>query len=70
MRSAVGEVASYLGNTPTVAKASYIDPRLIDLYESGSTIAEAAGRRYRTPAARQRGLEKAVLDLLDIAPGD
>lgn len=66
VRSAVGEVASYLGNTPTVAKGSYIDPRLIDLYESGSTVAEAAGRRYRTPAARQRGLEKAVLELLDV----
>lgn len=66
VRTAVGEVAGYLGNTPTVAKGSYIDPRLIDLYESGSTIAEAAGRSYRTPAARQRALERAVLDLLDV----
>ncbi len=66
VRTAVGEVASYLGNTPTVAKGSYIDPRLIDLYESGSTIADAAGRSYRTPAARQRALEKAVLGLLDV----
>ena len=31
VRTAVGEVSSYLGNTPTVAKGSYIDPRLIDL---------------------------------------
>ncbi len=66
VRTAVGEVAGYLGNTPTVAKGSYIDPRLIDLYESGSTIAEAAGRSYRTPAARQHALERAVLDLLDV----
>ena len=50
VRAAVGEVASYLGNTPTVARGSYIDPRLIDLYESGSTIAEAAD----APSARRR----------------
>jgi DNA topoisomerase-1 len=36
---AVKEVAHYLGNTPTVARASYIDRRLIDLYLSGETIA-------------------------------
>lgn len=69
-RAAVVEVASYLGNTPTVAKNSYIDPRVVDLYESGATIAEAAGRSYRTPASRQKALERAVLDLLDVTPPD
>lgn len=48
----------------TVARASYIDPRVIDAYESGSTIVEAASRRYRTPQARQSGIESAVLSLL------
>jgi hypothetical protein len=38
---AVAEVACYLGNTPAVARASYIDPRVIELYESGITIAPA-----------------------------
>jgi DNA topoisomerase IB len=38
---AVAEVAGYLGNTSAVARASYIDPRVIDLYESGVTIAPA-----------------------------
>ncbi len=37
----VAEVAAYLGNTPAVARASYIDPRVIDLYERGTTIAPA-----------------------------
>lgn len=37
----VAEVAGYLGNTPAVARASYIDPRVIQLYESGITIAPA-----------------------------
>jgi DNA topoisomerase IB len=35
----VQEVAAYLGNTPAVARASYIDPRIISLYERGITIA-------------------------------
>ena len=37
----VREVADYLGNTPAVARASYIDPRIIELYEQGETIAPA-----------------------------
>ncbi len=65
IKAAVQEVADYLGNTPTVAKSSYIDPRVIDLYENGTTIdPELVRRRYRTPAAKQRTLEKAVLELL------
>lgn len=35
---AMREVASVLGNTPAVARASYVDPRIIDLFESGVTI--------------------------------
>lgn len=64
IRQAATEVASYLGNTPTVARNSYIDPRIIDRYTSGETIGDAAHKRYRTAQARQNGLEKAVLELL------
>jgi DNA topoisomerase IB len=64
--AAVGEVATYLGNTPTVAKSAYIDPRIVDEYEAGGTIAAAASRSYRTPEARQAALEKAVLELLGV----
>jgi DNA topoisomerase-1 len=64
VKAAVEEVAQYLGNTPTIAKNSYIDPRVIDLYESGTTIDPAILTRHRSPATRQRALEKAVLDLL------
>ncbi|MBV9213388.1 MAG: DNA topoisomerase IB [Actinobacteria bacterium] len=35
---AVKEVAHYLGNTPAVARASYIDPRVFDRFDSGLTI--------------------------------
>jgi DNA topoisomerase IB len=31
-------VSELLGNTPTVARASYVDPRVIDLYHEGVTI--------------------------------
>lgn len=64
VQQAVQEVASYLGNTPTVARNSYIDPRVIDAYESGSTIEKAARKKYSTANSRQSGLEEAVLDLL------
>jgi DNA topoisomerase IB len=35
------EVAEHLGNTPAVAKKSYVDPRVVELYERGVTIAPA-----------------------------
>ena len=65
IKAAVTEVAEYLGNTPTIARSSYIDPRVIDLYESGTTIDPyLVTKKYRSPAAKQRILESAVLDLL------
>jgi DNA topoisomerase IB len=65
VKAAVQEVADYLGNTPTIAKSSYIDPRVIDLYENGTTIdPEVVRRKYRTPDAKQRTIEQAVLELL------
>jgi DNA topoisomerase IB len=35
------EVAEYLGNTPTVARASYVDPRVVEAYDQDRTIAAA-----------------------------
>jgi DNA topoisomerase IB len=66
VKAAVEEVASYLGNTPTVARASYVDPRVLDLFESGTTI-DLAHRRFRDPDRRQAELERAVLRLLATA---
>ncbi len=67
----VQEVAAYLGNTPAIARASYIDPRVIDRYEDGRTIAAALGElgkdsHFGELATRGRA-EKAVLDLLSAA---
>jgi DNA topoisomerase IB len=57
-------VSDYLGNTPAIAKASYVDPRVVDLYEDGVTIEAAVRRKYRTTEARQAALERAVLQML------
>jgi DNA topoisomerase-1 len=67
IRAAVVEVSEYLGNTPAIARGSYIDPRVIDLYEDGSTIARALARAPKDPSSRQAHLEKAVLRLLSRA---
>ena len=58
------EVASFLGNTPTLARSSYVDPRVIEAYEEGRTIGQATGRSYDSPDERQAGLERATLRLL------
>ena len=41
---AIDEVARYLGNTPAVCRASYIDPRVFDAYRAGLTIRPALER--------------------------
>ena len=65
--AAMKEVSLYLGNTPTVARASYVDPRLVDLFNDGVTIpAELAGRdRDLSDGVTHGKIEKAVLALLE-----
>ena len=58
------EVAEYLGNTPTLARSAYVDPRVIDAYEEGDTIRAAVRRTYDDADQRQAGLERAVLRLI------
>jgi DNA topoisomerase-1 len=62
--AAMREVADLLGNTPRLARSSYVDPRVIDEYEAGRTIAAAVRRRHRSPDERRAALERAVLRLL------
>lgn len=64
---AVREVAHYLGNTPAVARASYIDPRVFDRFRDGESIHAALpklGSDLDAPAI-QGPVERAVLRLLD-----
>jgi DNA topoisomerase IB len=64
----VREVAAYLGNTPAVARGSYIDPRVIEQYEHGVTIARELGSLGASSQfgelATQGRAEKAVLRIL------
>jgi len=64
--AAMKEVAEELGNTPAVARGSYVDPRVVTGYEQGLTIAAAARRaeRARKPDAAQEILDKATRMLI------
>lgn len=64
---AVNEVAFYLGNTPAVARNSYIDPRVFDRYRDGQKIDLDLDLVNGDPQATaiQGRLEVAVLDLLE-----
>jgi DNA topoisomerase-1 len=62
------EVAEALGNTPAVARRACIDPRVFDLYASGTVarlpvIRTRPGSRRLSPQVRRRA-ELAVLELL------
>ncbi|MCY1138523.1 DNA topoisomerase IB [Actinoplanes sp. Pm04-4] len=48
---AMKEVSNLLGNTPAVARASYVDPRVVEAFEEGEVVDEPG--------------EKAVLELLE-----
>jgi DNA topoisomerase IB len=67
---AVKEVSHYLGNTPAVCRASYIDPRVIDAYNGGLIIRGVLQDIADTAEPgelpiHQPVVEHAVLDLLN-----
>ena len=69
VNAAVEEVAEYLGNTPAVCRSAYIDPRVIDHFDSGETIRSALERATRRAvgdefADRER-IERAVVALIE-----
>jgi DNA topoisomerase-1 len=63
---AMREVSSYLGNTPAVARKSYVDPRLVDLFLDGITITPdlASTDDDLADGTTHGRIERAVLDLL------
>jgi DNA topoisomerase I len=64
---AVKEVARYLGNTPAVCRASYIDPRVFDRFDGGLTIGGVLPELIddTSPWPEVQGaVEEAVLDLI------
>jgi DNA topoisomerase I len=67
--SAIKEVAEFLGNTPAVCRQSYIDPRVLDRYFEGVTIAPILRALPRDDddlidPGVQAQIEEAVLDLI------
>jgi DNA topoisomerase IB len=66
---AVQQVSYFLGNTPAVARASYIDPRVFDRFRDGYTIEpvliDLADEPDIGQPAIQGRVEEAVLDLID-----
>ncbi len=64
--AAMRVVADHLGNTPAVARSSYVDHRVIDLFNDGITISlpRRLGEMWLTNGATQGKPERAVLDLL------
>jgi DNA topoisomerase-1 len=65
---AIKETARYLGNTPAVCRASYIDPRIFDAYDAGLVLDQRvlleAAEPGRLPTQHPE-IENAVLDLLN-----
>jgi DNA topoisomerase I len=60
-------VGTELGNTPAVARSSYVSPAVIDQYLDGTTIEDFRARHLRVVGARDVGLdneEQALLSLL------
>jgi DNA topoisomerase IB len=63
----IREVADWLGDTPTVARSSYVDPGLISRYEARGELPGIPVLRPELPASPQA--EAAVAALLATAPG-
>jgi DNA topoisomerase-1 len=72
---AIKETAHYLGNTPAVCRASYIDPRIFDAFRAGMVLDRDLLAEAAEPGAlptHHPQVEQAVLDLLnerEEAPG-
>lgn len=66
VNNAAADVAELLGNTPAVSKSSYIDPRVFDLFRSGTTISARAAAPVANGFGprQQEARERAVLRLL------
>lgn len=67
INAALDEVAEFLGNTRAVARASYVDPRVLEHYVEGRTILAAVRRAGTSALADEKAracLERELLRLL------
>jgi DNA topoisomerase-1 len=71
--AAVRGVADWLGDTPAVARASYIDPRVINRYASDGKLAGIPRLPALLPAAAEAEIAVASLlaaDAVEASPAD
>ena len=64
---AIRRTATHLGNTPAVARGSYVHPAVLEAYLDGSlgpALVEAAEEQQEPPRMAAPGEEAAVMDLL------
>jgi DNA topoisomerase-1 len=64
IRAAVERVSEALGNTPAVCRRSYIDPRVIERFRDGETIAPQASLGGRMSARARNKIEREVRALV------
>jgi DNA topoisomerase-1 len=60
----VESVAESLGNTPAVCRRSYIDPRVLDRYRDGVTIAATLRHGGEMSPRVRLQVERSVLELV------
>jgi DNA topoisomerase IB len=75
VKAAIDEVATFLGNTPAVARGSYVDPRVIDRFGEGLTVAAALAATHEEleqdePVPEQNVSERVRRAVLDLIAGD
>lgn len=65
-KAVMTEVAESLGNTPAVARRSYVDPRVVKAYEENRTVERAVRRAAKaaSPQEAREIVERAVIRLL------
>ena len=64
-KAVMREVAEQLGNTPAVARRSYVDPRVLAAWEDGKTVERTLHKVANTPMEEARPvIERAVVRLL------
>ncbi len=64
--AAMRDVSEHLGNTAAIARSSYVDPRVVDLFNDGVTV-KPDHRRVAPGATVSRTLERQVLRMLQRA---
>lgn len=64
VKEAYETVADYLGNTPTIARTSYVDPRVVELYNDGVVLPARSLPKRRLDLPVHGRVERSVYSML------